>query len=177
MCVKLNVGLSKKIGLPEYGSVGASCYVEIELPGSLVLDDLEGFHKHVRSAYIACRQAIQDELAQHQPSTSASSAGQTGNGSAASASPTESNGNGHDSHGSNGNGARQATEKQVTYIRQLAGQVKGLGVRRLETLSQRMFGKPVAGLTSLDASGLIDTCKAIKAGEIDLDAALNGAST
>jgi hypothetical protein len=171
MPLKLNVGLSKKLGLRDYGSVGASCNVELELDGSLLQGDLEGFHRHVRNAFVACRQAVQDELARHQQ------ADQTGTDNhAASGGP---NGNGHGQNGgrsaagSNGNG-HLASEKQHAFARQLAGQVKGLGVRRLEDLCQRMFAKPLAAISSLDASGIIDVLKDIKAGKIDVEQALSG---
>ncbi len=188
MPMKLNVGLSKKQGQPDFGSLGASCHVEVELDGSLLRSDLEAFHKHVRNAFTACRQAVHDELARHQgqaaengsvaPTGPAPPAGRTngnrmqngnhgGNGS---------NGTTNGSGAANGNGSHGASLKQMEYIQQLARQIKGLGIRRLDVLAERMFGKPVAGLTSLDASGLIDTLKAIKAGEIDLDNALSGAA-
>jgi hypothetical protein len=60
--LKLNTGITRKVGLPDYGSAGASCNLEVELDTSL-FHDLEGLHQVVRRAYAACNQAVQDELA------------------------------------------------------------------------------------------------------------------
>jgi len=173
MPMKLNVGVCRKVGQPDYGSLGASCDVQLELSSSLIFDDPAVFQQHVRQAYAACERAVDEQLGFKQQSNgsanghaqaerSESKAPHSGNGS---------NGNGHST-----NGARLASEKQITYVRQLAGRISGLGVRNLETLAQKMFGKPLAGLSSLDASGLIDCLKDIKEGAIDLDTALNGAA-
>jgi hypothetical protein len=161
--MKLNIGLSKKIGQPDYGSLGASCHVEVELDGSLLQNDLEDFHRHVKNAFTACRQAVNDELARNQVGSTETpvveSAGTNGAGT----------------NGQNGNGHR-ASQKQVDYAIQLAGQIKGLGNRRLESLASKMFNKPIVDLSSLNASGLIDVLKDIKAGKINLTDALNGAA-
>jgi hypothetical protein len=70
MPMKLNVGVSQKVGLPNYGSVGASCNLEMELDASLIDKDLDGFHDRIRAAYVAAHQAVHDELARlHAPTT------------------------------------------------------------------------------------------------------------
>jgi len=167
MPLRLNVGVNKKIGLPDYGSLGTSCNVEVEVDSGLIFNDLDAFHQKVRRAYVACAQAVNDELARQH-----SSQAESRTHAAPSTSTARTNGNGH-RNGANGGGA---SKKQLDYANQLAGQINGLGVRRLEALANKMFDKPVAGLSGLDASGLIDMLKAIKDGRVDLNAALDGAT-
>ena len=50
MPIKINVGLSRKIGLPEFGSLGASCNVEFEADQQLLQNDLDGFYQRVAEA-------------------------------------------------------------------------------------------------------------------------------
>jgi hypothetical protein len=170
MPLKLSVGLCKKIGQPDYGSLGASCHVEVELDGSLLDNDLERWHQHVRRAYVACAQAVNDELARLDRVGQANGDPSARNVTAGPQNHASSNGDVDRSS------AQRASTNQLDYARRLAGQIRGVGVRRLETLAQRMFAKPLADLASLDLSGLIDVLKEIKAGRIDLDAALNGAA-
>jgi hypothetical protein len=173
---KLNVGLTKKIGLPEYGSLSATCQVELDTE-NLLQGDLAAFHDRVKQIFAACRQAVNDELARQQPAIREtgprSSADGSGNGSKpASATGRTSNPQNGNRPNSNGFGA---TTKQLDYVEQLAKQIRGVGKRGLEQLAQKMFGKPVSEISGMDASGLIDTLKAIKSGEIDVEQALNGA--
>jgi hypothetical protein len=179
MAMKVNLGLSKKLGLANFGSVGATCNLELEMDQSLLQSDPEGFQQRVRRVYAIAAQAVSDELARQvgtQPAGAAAGnapaepanavAGPTGNGT----------GNRPTGNGQRTGNGHTASAKQLEYARQLAGQIKGLGVRKLESLAQKMYQKPLAALTTLDASGLIDTLKAIKDGRINLDTVLNEAA-
>ena len=70
MAAKLSVGLQKKLGLPGYSSIGASCHVEFEVETSLLESNLEGFHKKVHSVYDACHQAVNEQLTRYQSTPS-----------------------------------------------------------------------------------------------------------
>ena len=160
MPLKLNVGLTKKIGQPDYGSLGASCYVEVELDAALLHNDLDGFQRHVRSVFVACQQAVNDELSRHKEPP-----------------PTSHRNNGH----ANGNGASQgatngtshrASDKQLNYARRLASQIPNLG--RLEVLVDQMFNKAINDLSGFEASSLIDQLKAMKEGQLPVPSAADG---
>lgn len=180
MPLTLNVGWTKKVGLTDYGSLGASCHVEVELDGGLLQHDLDGFQQQARQAYAACRQAVLDELVRELASnaqtddvpTYSATSGRARttartNGRAA----TKGRDNSRSAQGNAANGHR-ATSKQLDYARQLADQIDGLGVRKLGRLVDHLYQKPLADLSSLEASGLIDVLKDLKSGELDLTDAL-----
>ena len=173
--MKLNVGLTKKFGLPDYGSIGASCHLELELDQAQIASDPDGFQERIRRTFTVCRQAVEDELARHRPAGGAKEPAEPKQPAAAAAGATNGNSSQRNGGQRNGNGHR-ASDKQLSYARQLAGDIRGLGIRRLENVAQKMFSKPLTGLSSLDASGLIDVLKDVKAGDIDLNEALNGAA-
>ena len=63
MPLKLSVGVSRKVGQPGYGSVGAACGLEVELDPTLLREAPEEFEARARSAYAACARAVDAELA------------------------------------------------------------------------------------------------------------------
>ncbi len=86
----------------------------------------------------------------------------------------------HDRVSQNGGGGRrtgrQATEKQLRFVHRLAASISELDDHTLATLCERMFNAQLDNLSSVDASGLIDTLRAISEGKLTLDRLLNRGS-
>ena len=78
MTIKINVGVNKKIGLPDYGSAGGHCNIEIEADNS-ILNNADQFLQRVKDAYEMARQSVEEELSHHRPggSTNGNTTSQT----------------------------------------------------------------------------------------------------
>jgi len=190
----VNIGLAKKLGQPNYGSAGASCNLEFELDSGQMLQDPDGFQRHLRHAYDACRLAIQDELNRqlrppevcepkvieeqeppplqdHQQkevateSTSEPTLESTAPATTPPATPRVTT-----TPATLGvvQTKPRASQRQLNYVHHLAHGITGLTPHRLEILSATVCGKRLAHLTSADASLLIETLKDIQAGDKDL---------
>jgi hypothetical protein len=154
--LKLNVGVSRKVGQPDYGSIGASCNLELEISSDLLERDLDGFQARVRSAYVAAHQVVHDELARLQAPVEVPHD--------APAAPPRHTADGH----ANGNGRpdpqpagrfrsrKPATENQVRAIRSIARRQNA----DLDGLIRQEFGVDRPEKLSLkQASELIDIHK------------------
>lgn len=62
MPIKLNIGLSRKVGEANFGSRGASCSVEVEAEATLLLTEPAELQRRIQAAFDACRQAVDTEL-------------------------------------------------------------------------------------------------------------------
>ena len=153
MPTKVSVGLSKKAGLPDFGSIGTSCHVELELDGQILDGDLDRFRRHVRRAYAACRDAVEEELAKESVVSQSAGANRlNGNGH-------HGNGNGQPSGNANGTSRRRpfrpATASQQRAIKAIAGRNR----IDLVPLLARLDVQRVEDLSISDASSLIDELK------------------
>lgn len=159
MTIKINVGVNKKIGLPDYGSAGSHCNIEIEADNS-VLQDTEQFLQRVKDAYEVARQSVENELAKHQPNSQSHAKPEPKQDYRSEQSTTS----GNSSRSYNGNGY-VASAKQQNFIASLVKGVKGLDWRTLDKYCDNKFGKACSQLTPKEASALIDDLKAAKSGE------------
>src|SRR5688572_8790296 len=109
MPLKLNVGLSRKVGEANYGSRGASVNVEMELESTLI-GEPQKLRERIRQVFGVVRDSLAEELN--------GNGGHAGNGTGTNGAHPNgaAGGNGH----SNGNGSsnpRPATAFQVRALR------------------------------------------------------------
>ncbi|MBI1314471.1 hypothetical protein GC176_24525 [bacterium] len=160
MPMKLNVGLSRKVGEPGFGSRGASVNLELELDSSLV-DDPDRLRERIRQLYHLAKSSVDEELQQAGPPPAN---GSNGHGSH-SLDRYRMNGNGHgngsNGSASNGHGPRRATGSQVKAIHAIAGRSR-IDVTRL--VQDRFGVSSPDDLSITDASTLIDELKSAQSG-------------
>jgi hypothetical protein len=169
MPLKLNVGIQKKHGLPNYSSVSTACFIELELDQSLLVDDLVAFQNRVQRTYAACREAVETELARQLNGNLTDPAG---NGAMA---PDGSRGP-RPSRSRRGAEHRPASRKQLAYIEKLAGQIPDFNQQQLAAISDHLFGRPPTDLSCLGASTLIAVLQDLQTGRIDIETALSRAA-
>jgi hypothetical protein len=153
MPLKLNVGLSRKVGETNYGSRGASVNVEMELESTLVSDPAK-LKDRIRQLFDVVRSSLTDEL----------NGNANGNG----------NGNSQPRNGypSNGHGANQSQEQSSPPPRPAtASQVKAIfAIARTQHVDLKLLLQNRFHVTRLEelsvrqASELIDTMKSSNGG-------------
>lgn len=158
MSVKLNIGLSRKVGEARFGSRGASINLEVELDNG-VLNDPGLLRDRVQDLYVLARQSVDEEL--QRPAETGPSE------------PSHTNGNGHGriSHTANGNGPKnghangtgqgrievaRATQSQIRAIFAIS---KRQGLDPHTVINDRYRVHKMEELTIREASALIDDLK------------------
>jgi len=162
MTIKINVGVNKKIGLPDYGSAGGHCNIEIEADNS-ILDNADQFLQRVQDAYELARRSVEEELLHHRPNANAvQSRAEPQQQRQEQRQEYRGNYSGGYTGGNSGN--RIASAKQQQFIANLVKAVKGLNWQTLDKYCTSKWGTNTSQLSPKQASELIDELQAAKAG-------------
>jgi hypothetical protein len=151
MPLKLNVGLSRKIGESNYGSRGASVNVELELDSSLVSDPAK-LQDRVRQVFGLIRTSLAEELNGNHNGQSSTS-GTNGQGENQQSNGTNSGKSNGQASGTGSNQTRPATQSQVRAIHAIA---KKRQFDLKPILQERFRVARPDDLSVKDASALID---------------------
>ena len=139
--IRLNCGVSRKVGQPDYGSRGATVNVELEFESSAA-QDTNMLQDRIRKLFTIARDAVAEELGLS-TQTDSPAAGQ----------PPVTNGN--------GNSVRPASEAQIRAINAICSRL-GLDPH---AEAHRRLGHGIQDLTLPEASSLIDQLKALQNGQ------------
>ena len=142
--IKLNAGISRKVGEPGYSSRGASVNVELEVESNLI-NDPNSLLDRIRRLFAMARDAVNEEL-----TTGGGTPSRT-NGNRSAAPNRDASGRGP----ANGTGPRSATASQLNAIRTIAGEQNA----DPDALAHGAFGVGLNQLTLRQASDLIDQLK------------------
>ncbi len=169
MSVKLNIGLSRKVGEANYGSRGASINLEVELDNG-VLNDPGQLRERVHDLYVLARESVDEEL--QRPADAGPGEFSHANGNGHGRTNGAANGNGHSNghassahssnSSSNGNGQNgrvevaRATQSQIRAIFAIS---KRQGLDPHTLISERFRVHKMEDLTIREASSLIDDLK------------------
>lgn len=162
MPLKLNIGWSKKIGQPDFGSLGSSVHLELEVDSTLAAEP-DRLQERIRELFGLAKASVDEEL--RGASSSPNAPGQHATGQAAD-NTRQQHANGRSgparsatgAYRSNGNGRQSnnpppATASQIRAIHAIA---KRLGLSLEAEIQNRFDITDAAVLTIAEASQLID---------------------
>ena len=160
MPLKLNVGLSRKVGEPNYGSRGASVNLELELDSAIV-GEPNRLQEQIRRMFGLAKQTIDEELHLAAPTTTAPPAGNSNNtaddpGRRHTPPRSAPNGNGHSRGSQRGASPPPATASQARALYAIA---KSQRLDLAALLRERFQLEQAEGLNIAEASALIDELK------------------
>ena len=172
MSVKLNIGLSRKVGEASFGSRGASINLEVELDNG-VLNDPGQLRDRVQDLYVLARQSVDEEL--QRPAEAGPSEPSHTNGNEHGRISHSANGNAHknghangqatngraaNSHSpNNGHGRIEVARATQSQIRAIFAISKRQGLDPHTVISERYRVHRMEELTIREASALIDDLK------------------